>query len=179
MEDYVTNDEQYTKGLNLRGTGTEQNQRYRDVIEEKVHGHYYYVEFKSNESEKIYTNKYLCLAIGWNVNRITLVKEGMKDGENAVFNIYKDGLLYMTVMLTDEDKQSDGNRSKTIELNDGKYRIVETNWSWAYTPSESEITRTINIDSTEADRTFTFINTPNSSAPIHSEDLKINKIQIQ
>ena len=175
VEDYVTADTHYKDGLKI---GSEPNQRYRDVIEGAVQGHYYSVNFGTNESEKTYTNKYLCLAIGWNVNRITLVKEGMKDGENAIFNIYKDGLLHMTVMLTDEDKQPDGSRSKIIELNDGEYRIVETNWSWAYTPSESEITRTINIGSEEADRTFTFINTPNSSAPIHSEDLKINKIRI-
>ena len=173
VEDYFTNDDNYDKGLKL---GTTPNQRYRDVIEGDQ-GKVCSVNFGTNDVIQ-YTNKYLCLALGWHINRITLVKEGMKDGENAIFNIYKDGLLFMTVMLTDADKQSDGSRSKIIELNDGVYRIVETDWSWAYKTDESVIERTISIQSTDTDRIFTFYNTPDPSAPIHSEDLKINKLKI-
>ena len=177
VEDYVTNDSNYSNGLNLR-TDSAPNQRYRDIIEDKVTGHYYAVNFGTNDVIQ-YTNKYLCLALGWHINKITLIKEGMKDGENAIFNIYKDGLLFMTVMLTDADKQSDGSRSKIIELNDGVYRIVETDWSWAYNASVKEIERPINISSTDENRIFRFYNTMKPSAPIHSEDTKINKIQIE
>ena len=177
VEDYVTNDSNYSKGLNLR-TDSAPNQRYRDIIEDKVTGHYYHVNFGSNDVIQ-YTNKYLCLALGWHINKITLIKEGMKDGENAIFTIYKDGVAYMNVMLTDQDKKGDGTRSKIIEFkSDGEYRIVESNWSWAYNAVPNEIIRTINIGSSVEERIFTFSNTADSNAPIHSEDTKINKIEI-
>jgi hypothetical protein len=104
----------------------------------------------------------------------------MKEGENAIFKIYKDGAEYMTVMLTDADKQEDNKRHKQIALkNNGTYRIVETDWSWAYNNSGSkEITRVISASSTEAERTFLFTNVSDESAPIHSESLKINKMNI-
>ena len=94
--------------------------------------------------------------------------------------IYKDGAEYMTVMLTDADKQEDNKRHKQIALkNNGTYRIVETDWSWAYNNSGSkEITRVLSTTSTEAERTFLFTNVSDESAPIHSESLKINKMNI-
>lgn len=182
VEDYVSNDTNYASGLKLKGTtwdSDQTNQRYRDVIEEKVQGNYYAVEF-GNKIEIEYKIKYLCLAIGWHINRITLVKDGMKDGENAIFTIYKDGVEYMTLMLTDADKQGDGKRYKEIELkSDGIYRIVETPWSWAYNVNgPNEITRDINITTSDQDRIFTFSNTAKEDAPIHKEDVEINKIRI-
>ena len=106
--------------------------------------------------------------------------EAIKERENAIFKIYKDGAEYMTVMLTDADKQEDNKRHKQIALkNNGTYRIVETDWSWAYNNSGSkEITRVISTSSTEAERTFLFTNVSDESAPIHSESLKINKMNI-
>ena len=182
VEDYVSNDTNYASGLKLKGTAWDSdqtNQRYRDVIEEKVQGNYYAVEF-GTKIENEYSGRYLCLAIGWHINRITLVKDGMKDGENAIFTIYKDGVEYMTLMLTDADKQGDGKRYKEIELkSDGIYRIVETPWSWAYNVNgPNEITRDINITTSDQDRIFTFSNTAKEDAPIHKEDVEINKIRI-
>ena len=182
VEDYVSNDTNYASGLKLKGTAWDSdqtNQRYRDVIEEKVQGNYYAVEF-GTKIENEYSGRYLCLAIGWHINRITLVKDGMKDGENAIFTIYKDGVEYMTLMLTDADKQGDGKRYKEIELkSDGIYRIVETPWSWAYNVNgPNEITRDINITTSDQDRIFTFSNTAKEDVPIHKEDVEINKIRI-
>lgn len=181
-EDYVTNDIHYDKGLKLKGdawNSDRTNQRYRDVHEHKVEGKYYVIDFMGNNT-LAYTNKYLCLTIGWYVSHINIIKEGMKEGENAIFKIYKDGAEYMTVMLTDADKQEDNKRHKQIALkNNGTYRIVETDWSWAYNNSGSkEITRVISTSSTEAERTFLFTNVSDESAPIHSESLKINKMNI-
>lgn len=184
VEDYVTDDDYYSSGLNLN-QGKEVNQRYRDVIEEKVQGHYYDVKFEGR-IENEYTGKYLCLAIGWNVNRITIRKMGMKEGENAIFTIYKidkstgTETAYMTLMLSDADDEGDGTRSKVVELkSDGWYRVEETNWSWAYNADNQSIERELNISTSDADKIFTFVNTPKDSAPIHAEDLKINKIVIQ
>ena len=97
---------------------------------------------------------YLSLTLGWTRSTLTLVKRGMNDGDNAIFKIYKvDGTdtEYMTVILTDRDKQADGSRVKEITLNsDGVWKVVETSWSWAYTPENDTIQKTLNINSTAA-----------------------------
>ena len=180
VEDYVINDPMYYEGLKLKGDAWDSdqtNQRYRDVNENKVDGEYYAIEFGGNASIH-YSGKYICLAIGWHINEITLVKEGMKDGENAIFKIYKEGEEYMTVMLTDNDKREDGKRYKEIALkSDGEYRIVELDWSWAY-DGGSEITRTFDINTSAEDRILTFTNTPKQDVPIHKEAIKTNYIII-
>lgn len=180
-EDYVTNDIHYDKGLKLKGDAWDSdktNQRYRDVHEHKVEGKYYVIDFNDNTILS-YTNKYLCLTIGWYVSYINLIKEGMKKGDNAIFKIYKDGAEYMTVMLTDTDTQEDNKRHKQIALkSNGTYKIVETDWSWAYGNSNKEITRVISTGSSEAERTFLFTNTYDENAPIHDESLKINIMNI-
>lgn len=177
-EDYITNDINYDKGLKLKGdewNNDKTNQRYRDVHEKNVDGEYYVIDFENNNT-LYYTNKYLCLTIGWHVSHINIIKKGMKEGENAIFKIYKDGIEYMTVILTDADKQADNSRQKQIALkNDGTYKVVETAWSWAYNNSGSnEITRTINTTSTDSERTFLFTNVADENAPIHDESLKVN-----
>ena len=82
------------------------------------------------------------------------------DGDNAIFNLYRveNGREkeYMTVVLTDMDKQADGSRLKNITLvDDGVWKIVETDWSW----------------------TFEFINAPKTDTPQYGESIKINKIK--
>ncbi|MBQ8366152.1 MAG: hypothetical protein IJX40_00260 [Alistipes sp.] len=117
----------------------------------------------------------------WGEDYIT--KTGMQSGECAIFKIYKveDGSEreYMTLLLSDQDLQPDGlTRSKQIALDsDGTWKIVETDWSWAYNSDGSKvITRELNAGTTAANRIFTFSNTPKDDAPIHSESLKVNQM---
>ena len=82
------------------------------------------------------------------------------DGDNAIFNLYRveNGREkeYMTVVLTDMDKQAYGSRLKNITLvDDGVWKIVETDWSW----------------------TFEFINAPKTDTLQYGESIKINKIK--
>jgi len=189
FEDYITNDPNYNQGTNLKGeawNSDKTNQRYRDVRNGIVDGDVYYYTFPENETSARFEKKYLCLTLGWNVGLIYLIKEGMADGENAIFRILKkqgenDYKEYMTVILTDADKNNDGKRVKQITLNeDGTWKIEETPWSWAYTstpPTDPE--RTLNASSTVADRTFTFTNTLKTGddvPPPHGESVKVNNM---
>lgn len=190
-EDYITNDPNYDKGTKIKGTewdSDKTNQRYRDINENRVEGNYYTIDFGTEDSIH-YTidsngqSTYLSLTLGWNVGMITITKTGMQSGECAIFKIYKveDGSEreYMTLLLSDQDLQPDGlTRSKQIALDsDGTWKIVETDWSWAYDSDGSKvITRELNAGTTAANRIFTFSNTPKDDAPIHSESLKVNQM---
>ena len=188
FEDYITNDPNYCHGTAINNDWTQDNsdnQRYREVRNGIVDGDVYYYTFPENVTSARFEKKYLCLTLGWNVGLIYLIKEGMADGENAIFRILKkqgenDYKEYMTVILTDADKNNDGKRVKQITLNeDGTWKIEETPWSWAYTstpPTDPE--RTLNASSTVAERTFTFTNTPKTGddVPPHGESVKVNNM---
>ena len=180
-EDYVTNDTNYDKGLKLKGdawNNDQTNQRVRDVLKNKE-GETYCIEFDEGETTKVYQNKYLSLSLIWHEDYLLLVKKGMKVGENAIFNIYRldEGVenLVVTVMLTDADKDENGHRTKRITLkHTGTYKIVELPWTWAYDPDQLQQQRVLTQNSSEEERTFTFVNTPKDSVPVHDESLKIN-----
>lgn len=196
FEDYITEDPNYCYGTAINKNWTHKNsdnQRYRDVRNGIVDGDVYYYTFEGNAASATFTGTYLCLTLGWNVGPITLIKEGMKDGENAIFRILKkqgedangNGVYkeYMTVILTHNDivdPENENQRVKTITLNeDGIWRIEETPWSWAYTSTpEAGYERTLNASSTVAERTFTFTNTPKTGndVPVHGESVKINQM---
>lgn len=183
-EDYLTNDINYDKGLKLKGNAwnsDKTNQRYRDVREKGMAGDYFFVDF-NNKSIIEYTNKYLALTMGWDVSTITIIKTGMLDGENAVFKLYSGTgttkAEYMTVVLTDRDKQGDGTRVKHITLNtDGWWEVQETGWAWAYRPNVYSISRNLDATSEEEDRIFRFTNTVNTNVPEHAESIVVNHMQ--
>lgn len=188
-EDYITNDTKYDKGTKLKGAAWDKdktNQRYRDVRENGIEGETFLIDFNGADF-KYYTiqsneSVYLSLTIGWNLSTITLVKKGMKDGDNAIFKLYrvKNGREdeYMTVVLSDKDKQNDGSRLKNITLiDDGVWKVVETDWSWAYEPNTKSIQRELTINSTPEERTFEFVNTQKSNIKQSGESIKINKIK--
>jgi hypothetical protein len=188
-EDYITNDVRYNKGTVLKGDAwytDRTNQRYRDVRENGMDGQFFLIDFNGADF-KHYSivndeSVYLSLTIGWNLSTITLVKKGMNDGDNAIFKLYRveNGREkeYMTVVLTDMDKQADGSRLKSITLvDDGVWKIVETDWSWTYEPNVTSIQRELTISSTPEERTFEFINTPKTDTPQYGESIKINKIK--
>jgi hypothetical protein len=108
----------------------------------------------------------------------------MLDGENAVFKIYYGtgaaSTEYMTVVLSDRDKQSDGTRAKNITLNtDGWWSVKESGWAWSYSTNISSISRNLDATSKEEDRIFRFTNTVNKNAPEHAESIKVNHMTIK
>ncbi len=184
-EDYLTDDLNYDKGLKLKGTAwnsDKTNQRYRDVREKGMPGEYFFVDFKG-QPNITYNNKYLSLTMGWNVSSITIVKSGMLDGENAVFKIFSGTgsgkTEYMTVVLTDRDRQSDGTRTKNITLNsDGLWEVQETGWTWTYSPNSPSIARNLDAQSSEEDRIFRFTNNVDTTAPEHAESIVVNHMNL-
>jgi hypothetical protein len=178
-EDYITDDINYDKGTYSKGSSwNRNNQRYRDVIENRIPGTTHTLDFGVNSS-RTYTNKYLSLTLGWTIGKISIVKTGMALNENAIFKIFiqKEGIEteYMTVILTERDRKSDGSMVKEIAIENGvMVRIVETDWSWAYNSDKAQILRQITSESNDEERVFTFSNTKKTDAVIHSEAIKIN-----
>jgi len=184
-EDYITNDTNYNKGTGIKSSWDtdKTNKRYRNAGQDER----YLIDF-GGESVIHYpivdgSSTYLSLTLGWTVSTLTLVKHGMNDGDNAIFKIYKvDGTEteYMTVILTDRDKQADGSRVKRITLSsDGVWKVVETGWSWTYTPDKASIQKNLTVSSTDDDRTFTFSNSHDSGTTITDEAVMINEMTNQ
>ena len=194
VEDYITNDENYTLGTNKMGTeypGTNfgkewKNWRYRQALE--------------REGYKFYTvdggttlNGYVSLALGYQIIYINIVKTGMKPGDSALFKVQSGGSDYLNVLLTSEtdkvpgSETTDANGVTTVTLKKrvcligGDWTVVEVDkWSWAYTAvtgTDTTISKSgLVSDSSEEDRTFTFQNNYVTGIPKHDEGVKVNKI---
>ena len=85
----------------------------------------------------------------------------------------------MQVLLTGTAESS---VARTVLLEPGDWTVVETEWSWAYTPGETKQTKTLTtvapegVSDLDAYNTFSFSNTPKENTPPHAEDLKHNEI---
>lgn len=151
----------------------------------------------SNAIYQKFENKYMCLTLGTVMSYIVLQKGGMAERDNAIFKIYRweiekgeaipsdvetnKDYYYATMILTNGDKAGDFRR-KTIQAEYGYfYYIKETKWSWAYETSASNpangVRRIDRNTISDADRTFTFTNTPKDTPPPHAEDVKVNEIK--
>ncbi|MGM9841501.1 MAG: hypothetical protein ACI31D_04795, partial [Candidatus Limisoma sp.] len=163
-EDYATDDPNYGYGTKIDGSwsGTNgHNVRYRYALNNMLE------PFKV--PAQTLTN-YTSLALGYGVVYIKIVKENLKEGESAIFDITKEGATepYMRLLVTGDSTNS---VSQTVALFPGTWNVKETNWSWTYSSDQSAngITRTIDNDSSDADRTFTFVNTKKSDVTPNSE----------
>lgn len=186
---------------NIRYRDAKENHEMSKVfrLSQVVNGKQKYTFNESyNGSDAIYQkfpNTYMSLTLGEVFTNIILQKSGMAERDNAIFKIYRWELskgetlpedlktnkeyLYMTMILTDRDKDGDLRR-KRIQADYGYYYYIEeTKWSWAYdsTVDPTNGVRRIDKDATnEADRTFTFTNTPKKNVPKHAESVKINEM---
>ena len=191
VEDYITDDANYTSGTNVMGgnyPGTNlgrayKNWRYRYALDNDEYGFY-----SVSGTPKTLTC-YTSLALGYHLVYITVIKTGMKPGHNAMFKIKSDGASkdYMTFILKEKDKvpeseQPDGTITlkKRVRLISGTWTVWEDeSWSWAYTATEPKTyTRTLNEESSAEDLTFRFSNTPKANVPQHAEDVKVNTIKL-
>ena len=192
VEDYITNDANYTSGTNKMGAeypGTNfgkewDNWRYRQALE--------------REGYKFYTvdggttlNGYISLALGYQIIYINIVKKGMKPGDSALFKVQSGGSDYLNVLLTSEtdkvpgSETTDANGVTTVTLKKrvcligGDWTVVEVDkWSWAYTAVTGTISKVgLVSDSSEEDRTFTFDNNYKTDIPKHDEGVKVNQIK--
>ncbi|MGM9846528.1 MAG: SpaA isopeptide-forming pilin-related protein [Muribaculaceae bacterium] len=176
-EDYATNDPNYGVGTKVNTSWVSStnpgNERYRDALK-NVHEPYR-LSFVESENTKTLTC-YTSLALGYNVLFGTIVKEGLKPGESALFDVLRsDGTHYCTVVLT--GKEGTTSVSRRIALTPGDWKVRETNWSWAYNlDSSTDREQTVTIADGNPNK-FTFKNNPNAAAAPHAEDIKVNEIK--
>jgi predicted outer membrane repeat protein len=174
VEDYITNDTEYDKGTYGKDAlwlVDPTNQRYRDVCNMPTPGHYYRVE------GGITLTNYVSLTLG-STSAVTIEKEGMEPGDNAVFTIYRgegeNKIATMNVILTDANRGDDGILRKTLMLDDGTWTAVENSWTWSYNTDAGTIVGKFYIDTPLEKRVFHFNNTKNTEAPPHAEAVKVN-----
>ncbi|MGM9832133.1 MAG: hypothetical protein ACI31A_00380 [Candidatus Limisoma sp.] len=127
--------------------------------------------------------KYLHLTLGYNFVFVKLVKQGLKAGESAIFNIsYKDGsnyVKYMTVSVTNTTNTDGAEASQIIALSAGDWLFEETSWAWAYTRPNAKSKALTDADASDMP-TITFTNTRitdiDSKAP-NAEGYKQNEFK--
>ncbi|MDD5870116.1 MAG: hypothetical protein PUC77_01335 [Bacteroidales bacterium] len=172
-EDYATDDPNYGYGtkINTDWTSTNgTNVRYRYALDNMIEP--YKVPAQT-------LTKYTSLALGYGVVYVTIEKEGLKEGENAIFEITKGGATepYMRLLISGKT-DSDGKKkaSQKVALFPGTWNVKETNWSWTYSSDQpvNGITREIDNDSPDEVKTFKFVNTKKSDVKPHSESIVKN-----
>lgn len=180
VEDYFTNDSGYAYGSQKNTSGAN-IVRYRTALADQSETYYVMTESTDWASGSFFAaDKYLCLALGYTLQYVTIEKHGMNPGDNAIFDITRQGesTPYLTVVLACPDTGTDGIATKRVVLTEGTWTIAERDaWTWAYTNTTGPITRTISPTTPTADRTFTFHNTPNPDAPAHSESIQTNDME--
>ena len=135
-----------------------------------------------------YTN-YVCLVLGYEIFYVNIIKEGLKNGESAMFNIYQVGAndtaipanakLYLTTLLTGGEEK-DGKVYRTVALPAGHWGVRENDWSYTYQPKEGsgmeevrEIEKDDDINSpNDEDKGFLFKNEEKTAKTslLHHED---------
>lgn len=176
VKDYITNDTKY--GESPEGISepslSNGNDRYRDAA---TNSDLRYWQLLAKEE---YFN-YISVALGYRLLYATITKQGLADGESAIFNIYRgtsedefdENKPYASVLLTGSTGVSEV--SKRIALMEGWWKVKETEWTWNYTldlttpsPSSKEILQ-------GGDNTFIFKNNLNSTEKKkYDEAIKVN-----
>lgn len=174
MEDYSPDDGAYKWGTTKQAET--QHYRYEQLLNSADGLKNLGKIIVDTEAEGL--SEYLHLTLGYNFIFVKIVKQGLREGETAIFNISnKEGSTYnkyMTVAFT--GKAGGGDVERIVALTVGTWRIEETNWSYTYNQTStppSDITLTA-ADATAANMpTYTFKNekkanidqtTPNSEA---------------
>ena len=102
---------------------------------------------------------------------LIIKKSGMKQGENAVFTVTQKGetdpKYTVTIMIGKDGSGQVTLKDMLIE----EYTVAETSWSWAYEKLDPK-TQDISKNST-----FTFVNKPKGTTPVHAEAGVNNKLE--
>lgn len=173
VKDYITNDTEYAispKGINEEDL-TKGNVRYRNA---KATDNYWKL------AAGTYTG-YISVALGYRLLYATITKEGLVDGESAIFKVYRGNQTetpYASVLLT--GNSSTGNAvSKRIALTEGPWTVKETGWTWNYSstnPANGEKTLTVE-EKAEHQNLFEFVNARDNEThkkTTYDEDIEVN-----
>ena len=184
-EDYIVGDSNFDKRPTNSNPGP--NERYRTLLYDLSN------DLNKNKITPGEDNSnYIMAALGYNFVYAKIAKTGLKAGETAIMNIYEGNITsmssakpYAQVALTGD---SEGNAQRQILLHPGKWTVVESKWSWSYKGTASgdgtktvdslpAITRDIDENSDENNRTFSFSNTKTDKEHNAEECVK-NKINL-
>lgn len=197
VEDYVRGDTEYAQGTVI-GDILHSNEifRYKEALSNLSQIH----KIQFNELNSItYDDKYICLALGYDLYYVTLIKKGLQVGESAVFNISykKDGVWYpyrtISFPCVNDSQKGDGGVRTIVLLPAGTWKFEENaKWSWKYNETPSAVDSngngvnmtegvTIDAESLGEGETFmyTFTNTSNNSTVKSDEAVIVNKLIVQ
>lgn len=177
--DSYESDANYTNGTNGLATGLtpSHNLRYQFALQNLKRGHITKVEAVTFNAS--YKDKYVCLALGYQIFYVTIKKTGLQEGESAFFHISStktDANIpnpYITMLLTGS-KEGSETVEKKVALPEGEWKVKEnTAWSWSYTSTElTEITKEVNTDNIEF--LFSNVKKDDTATGLHDEDIVVN-----
>ncbi|MGM9833417.1 MAG: hypothetical protein ACI31A_07010 [Candidatus Limisoma sp.] len=174
MEDYSQDDGAYKCGTTKQAET--QHYRYEQLLNSADSRKDLAKIIVDTEAEGL--PKYLHLTLGYNFIFVKIVKQGLREGETAIFNIsnkenstYK---KYMTIAFTGKAGGDDVER--IVALTVGDWRIEETNWSYTYNQT-SENPRDIELTTADANQmpVITFTNAKKDNLTPNAEAIKQNQ----
>ncbi len=130
VEDYPIGDTKYADfGTNLK-QASDTIRRYQESLREMKE---VYILDDANLTN--YTNKYLCLALGYELVFLNLTKKGLAPYDDATFLFYyknkkEEEVLYREVLVTGAPNGEPV--SEIVVLPSGYWRVVESTWSSLY-----------------------------------------------
>lgn len=179
VEDYMTNDVKYNLGPHILGD-THSSIRYQDALKSAA-----YIG-RLDDDETYYglnKNKYLSLALGYELLFVRIIKQGLDPGDAVIVNLSysqngktegSDWVPYQKALLVGPES---GDASVVVALPPNAWKFEEeTAWSANYTATNSIETR--KFDNQQQVTDVTFINTKKDKGQItvHDEDNVENRM---
>ncbi len=131
MEDYPRKDPHYNDGTKADGElNLSDVYRYKYALRNRKQTHHL-----ETDKEILLENKYACLALGYDLVYVKLIKKGLEEGANASIKVsYKDGSdnlqHYCDVLMT--GVAGGGDVVRYVAVPAGDWRFEETPLSWHY-----------------------------------------------
>lgn len=180
VEDYATDDTQYSSGTKVISTTGYTAVRYQSALEAGS------VDIGKLEatSYSSYKNKYLCLALGYQLFYVTLQKKGLETGDVAIFDIsYKDGgtpVSYRKVKFIGRGVSTPVTIVVALPPNEWTF-TEDATWSWKYR-IPAPLVKSITTQA-EANDPIVFVNELKDSGSgvstrIHYETFRENRMKL-
>ena len=172
VEDYMNGDTGYQYGTYGGGNGYSPT-RYRTSIANQ--SSVYPIDPTALTSIK---NRYLALALGYEILHVTIKATGLKAGESAIYRIsHVEGnsiSQYATIILT--GTASAETVSKKIALFSGAWKVEDLGWNWTQTPTSDSIKQIAISSASDAEaKTVSFTYNDKAQTPKHAEGIVVNK----
>ena len=148
IEDYTNNDIHYDKGTHLKGLDNWSKEqttlRYREAI--RLNGTIYNLPSGSNV---VLEDTYVSFALGYEVAYLTITRTGLRLGESAIYELYKNDENNFRIIITGDGTDS---VTKKIAVTAGEWIVREMPWSWTYDVTDNSIATDASTDANTTDR---------------------------